>query len=588
MDQFEFTRLFCERPNGFAWFLGAGASRNAGLPTAEDIINDLKRRYYCSEEAQDFSTKDMQNSAVHMQVQSFFETRGFPARWSPEEYSTYFQTAFGEDRERQRRYLSAMLAEDRVQLAVGNRVLGAMIANKKTRAVFTTNFDTVVEKAVAQLSGTSISAFHLEGAHNASPAIDNEEYPIYCKLHGDFRYDSLKNLSDDLAQQNNELSRALINAANRFGFIIAGYSGRDDSVMKLFQEALQTNNPFPHGLFWAIMKGTTPPEPVADLIAQAQAQGIAASTIEIETYDTFMLRLWRNLPSKSENLDKAVRRGGSEGVSIPISEPGSQKPLIRYNALPILEAPKSCYRLDLKNPPTWNSVSELLGENRPEFIFTIDDGLIAIGDKSEIEEAFGNQISRIATVSFDPNWAISGRMQIKRFVEDAAGQCFAARRPLLMRRNRSGLHLIVDKGTQDVGCLEKLQQACGALWGTIPGLSIPESDWHDAVDKVDFAESVQISLSVVEGQMWLMLRPNVWIWPSFARRDAADWLDQRKKDRRNDVFNELLNAWVSVLLDDPNREEIVRVSFFDGDASPENPSFLISSRTGYSLKEVRK
>lgn len=201
MDQFEFTRIFCERPQSFAWFLGAGASRNANLPTAEDIIKDLKRRYYCSEEGQEYSTKDMQNDAVHTQVQSYFEARDFPERWSPEEYSTYFETAFGEDRERQRRYLSAMLAEDRVQLAVGNRVLGALIANGKARAVFTTNFDTVVEKAVAKLSGASISAFHLEGAHNASAAIDNEEYPVYCKLHGDFRYDSLKNLSDDLAKQ---------------------------------------------------------------------------------------------------------------------------------------------------------------------------------------------------------------------------------------------------------------------------------------------------------------------------------------------------------------------------------------------------
>ena len=63
MNQAEFARIFCERPESFAWFLGAGASRNANLPTAEDIITDLKRRYYCSEENQSFSTKDLQNDA---------------------------------------------------------------------------------------------------------------------------------------------------------------------------------------------------------------------------------------------------------------------------------------------------------------------------------------------------------------------------------------------------------------------------------------------------------------------------------------------------------------------------------------------
>lgn len=106
----------------------------------------------------------------------------------------------------------------------------------------------MVEKALAEMGGKSFSAYHLEGAKNAKNALDNEEYPFYCKLHGDFRYDSIKNLSKDLAAQNSELASALVNAGNRFGFIVAGYSGRDDSVMRLFHRILETENPFPHGL----------------------------------------------------------------------------------------------------------------------------------------------------------------------------------------------------------------------------------------------------------------------------------------------------------------------------------------------------
>ena len=101
MNQTEFARIFCERPESFAWFLGAGASRNANLPTAEDVITDLKRRYYCSEENQNFSTKDLQNDAVRAQIEGYLRSRGFPERWSAEEYTTYFETIFGEDRERQ-------------------------------------------------------------------------------------------------------------------------------------------------------------------------------------------------------------------------------------------------------------------------------------------------------------------------------------------------------------------------------------------------------------------------------------------------------------------------------------------------------
>src|SRR6186713_3034636 len=42
-----------------AWLLRAGASQSAGPPTATDIIWNLKRRFYCSEEQQAISANDL-------------------------------------------------------------------------------------------------------------------------------------------------------------------------------------------------------------------------------------------------------------------------------------------------------------------------------------------------------------------------------------------------------------------------------------------------------------------------------------------------------------------------------------------------
>src|SRR5206468_8369288 len=116
-----------------------------------------------------------------------------------------------------------------------------------SRVVFTTNFDSVVERAYADVSGRSLAAYHLEGAVAALQALNNEEYPLYCKLHGDFRYDSVKNLSTELAYQDRQLALCMQSAAGRFGFVVAGYSGRDASIMALFQDALAQPNPFPSG-----------------------------------------------------------------------------------------------------------------------------------------------------------------------------------------------------------------------------------------------------------------------------------------------------------------------------------------------------
>jgi hypothetical protein len=307
-DQFELTSTFCIKPQQFAWFLGAGTSAVAGLPTAWDIMWDLKRRHYCRAESQDISRQDVQIEAIRERIQLYMEANGFPEEGDPGEYTTYFRKIFGEDRERQRQYLTAILSEDKVTLSVGNRVLGALLATERTRVVFTTNFDTVVERSVAEVSGRSLAAFHLEGAASANKAISNDEFPFYCKLHGDFRYDSIRNLRSDLASQNDDLSKALLNAANRFGFIVAGYSGRDGSVMDLLRSALKTHNPFPHGLFWTGMKGAPVLPSVTRLIEDAQSAGVNAAFVEVETFDAFMLRLWRNIDGKERDIDAKVKK----------------------------------------------------------------------------------------------------------------------------------------------------------------------------------------------------------------------------------------------------------------------------------------
>jgi hypothetical protein len=123
MDQAQLTELLCERPQNFTWFLGAGASRSAGLPTASDVLWIMKRRYYSTEENQDISRQDIQNEAIRARIQSYMESRGFPKEWADDEYPAYFEKIFGDDRERQRRYIRTILSEEKVKLTIGHRAL---------------------------------------------------------------------------------------------------------------------------------------------------------------------------------------------------------------------------------------------------------------------------------------------------------------------------------------------------------------------------------------------------------------------------------------------------------------------------------
>ena len=327
-------------------------------------------------------------------------SRGFPAEGNSAEYTSYFEKIFGEDKEKQRQYLRAILSEDNVTLSVGNRVLGALLGMAQCRAIFTTNFDSVMERAVAEVSRRSLSAYHLEGARSANKALNNEEYPLYCKLHGDFRYDSIKNLSADLASQNADLSQCLANAANRFGLIVAGYSGRDESIMGLLWSALATPNPFPHGLFWTVMKGGRVLPAVQQLIDGAKQVGVDAALVEIETFDAFMLRLWRNLERKDPDIDARVRKTEMATVSIPLPTAG-RGAIVRMNALPVTSMPGECQALTFTSSNEWSDLAPQ-PETRKVRLSSQSLKRFFAGAKNQLSEGSSQTSCRCQFMTFRP------------------------------------------------------------------------------------------------------------------------------------------------------------------------------------------
>lgn len=584
IDQKELIGIVTARPQNFAWFLGAGASRSAGLPSATDILWDLKRHYYCREENQEITRQDIQNDAVRDRIQSFMESRGFPAEWAPGEYESYFEKLFGGDAEKQRRYLIKELSEDKVRLAAGHRVLGALISLGLCRVAFSTNFDTVVEKAVAAIGGKSLSAYHLEGAHNARQALNNEEYPFYCKLHGDFRYDSLKNLPADLATQNEDLSQSLINAGNRFGFVVAGYSGRDASVMELFRKVLETTNPFPHGLYWTYLKGSPLPDSVPDLIEAARAKGVNAGTVAIETYDSLMMRLWRNIEQKTLEMDAKVRRTAATTVNIPMPGTGKSAPLLRLNALPVLAVPGKCLELGFGAPKEWADLRQVQKDNALDAIFTKAETVWCWGDEAELKSAFGPDLRSVGERDVPTDLAAPGNLHVHGFVEEALCRALARERPLVARKTRNDAVLIVDAQATDVGALDPLFQVVGKCHGTVDGVFAPVTVEHPHPVKVTWAECVRVSLDQKEGRLWLQLDPDVWIWPTRARANAVEFLDRRRGNRFNNTYNRLLNAWVQIIFASEDRNVEMEVSAFDGGTDASNPRFTLSNRTAFSRR----
>lgn len=581
MDYSELISIITERPQRFAWLLGAGSSRSAGLPTATDILWDLKRRYYCREENQEVTQQDIQNDAVKSKIQSYMLSKDFPDCWADNEYSTYFERIFGSNRERQSAYLRAMLSEDRVALSVGNRALGALMAMGHARVVFTTNFDSVVEKSVAEVAGSSLSAFHLEGSYAANTALNNEDYPIYCKLHGDFRYESIKNLLEDLRAHDTELGRCLVNACNRFGLIVTGYSGRDSIVMNLLESVLQTSNPFPHGLYWTGLERSPATASVRRLLEAAKARGIKAEYITIETFDALLLRLWRNIPDKNPQYIAKVQRTRHTQVSIPRPARGNMGPLLRVNALPLI-VPDKCLEARFSLLPEWDELNEAERIAKNQLILTKGEAVLMWGSRDVAKQAFGDRYAGAQPTDISAaTHNLKDHLYLKAFLEEALGRALTRGKSLLLRSARHRVFLIADRNAEDQSDLKPLSQILGKVHCSVPGLFTKVTPEHSEQEQVWWAEAAQIAIEEKEGRFWLMVTPDIWIWPRWARQDATALLDERRSDRFNAKTDQLLSAWSQILLGTTDQNNTVQLRPFNGGDELENPAFTVGTETAY-------
>src|ERR1700730_12689384 len=118
----DFLRLYPLRAPNIMWFLGAGASASAGVPTAEEMVWDFKRSLYCSAVRVPLaSCSDLGDPSLRSIVQKHFDANGnFPVLGSAEEYAFYFEAAYPDSADR-RRYVENQIA--RAQPSYGHLAL---------------------------------------------------------------------------------------------------------------------------------------------------------------------------------------------------------------------------------------------------------------------------------------------------------------------------------------------------------------------------------------------------------------------------------------------------------------------------------
>lgn len=577
MNVTEFIRLHHIRAPNIMWFLGAGASAAANIPTAWNMIWDFKRSLYCAAQRVPISTcQNLGDPVLRHQLQQYFDGLGtFPSEGADEEYAAYFEEMYPDEGDR-RRYIERMIAN--ATPSYGHHALAVLMKLGKVRVIWTTNFDRVVEDAaVPVLGGTGrLVVSTLDQATMAREALNEGRWPLLVKLHGDFQSRRLKNTGDELGEQDEELRRALIQACGRFGLAAVGYSGRDDSVMRALEAALETDGSFPMGLFW-FHRSDGPPLPrVTQLIECAQAVGVSAHLVEIQTFDELLgdlMVLIEDLPAEvQERLDPRARRR----TDAPVPPAGDSYPVIRLNALPITSAPEICRRVkcgiggarEVRDAIDRSDADIIAGRRK--------SGVIAFGLDTDVRRTFGEHGIELFDVQPFQRHKLRYEDSTETGMILQALSCALAReRPVLRERRRARHLLVVDGNRSHDPLLQPLARAAQRLSGMVPKTDLR------------WAEAVQLRLDQQLGRLWLLLLPTIWVQRSdddeaYAR--GREFLRERLARRRNSEYNNLLNAWVHLVLGGNGETEI---SAF-GIAAHEgvDARFTISPMTAYSRRFV--
>src|SRR5262249_12825853 len=272
-------------------------------------------------------------------------------------------------------------------------------------------------------------------------------------------------------------------------------------------------------------------------------------------------------------------------VSIALPRPGSGRPLIRVNALPIHNIPHTCQALATVRPMAWEQIREIRGRSDGRLILTRTDKVLCWGARADVGEIFGDQLRSVDPYELPSDLNAADSLVVKGFLEDALAVALARGKPLLARTQRSGSFLIVDRHSETPQELDPLFQVVGKTVGSVDGLVAPADDTHPQ-ERVNWAEAVRVSIEQKGGKRYLVLEPDVWIWPIRARKLAVEFLDRRKADRLNAKYNDLVDAWTRILLGTSERNTLTTVTAFEGGPGAENPHFEIGSRTAFTRRLI--
>lgn len=224
----------------YVLFCGAGISKDAEIPTGQDIFLETLRLLRTQEEE-----KNVKYSVEEMETY-------YKEKYEGATYSDVIGGLFP-SQEEQREFLKAFFEGKSPGRA--HKLIAEWVKQGLVRFIITTNFDPLIEHALDEigLKGKYSVISTGEQVLSSTPWSNVEDCRIY-KIHGTIEQGKIRNTEKDLSELDEDIGKDFLDIIERHGVIVLGYSGNDKAVMNFFNKRRFKG----YTLYWTAYRGDIP------------------------------------------------------------------------------------------------------------------------------------------------------------------------------------------------------------------------------------------------------------------------------------------------------------------------------------------
>ncbi len=274
--------------HAFAWVLGAGASRESGIPTGGELVGqwlaELHERH-CA----DGTGLETWATAANLGID------GFDYAEAPSFYSRVFERRYGGYPDEAYAFLESVMSER--DPSPGYSILAKIMEDTRHKVVVTTNFDNLVADALSIYTRVfPLVCGHESLTHFVRPQLRR---PLVCKIHRDLLLGP-QNDPASLQQLNEAWAKTLRTLFGHYTPLVIGYGGNDDTFMGLL-EALEPGE-IKGRMLWCYQSGRPPGQRIRDVVSRHRGALVGAPS-----FDWLMVLLGEELGIKPQDQEIELR-----------------------------------------------------------------------------------------------------------------------------------------------------------------------------------------------------------------------------------------------------------------------------------------